>query len=153
MVVKKPEQVSSRYLGLWSMVGILYGVWYLFITARKHIQQHTCPADARRWPVSISTICKSFWGSSITDCSKLSKYVNWSTNANRRFKFLCLTNQVWCQECAMLLLFVYECLCAAFQTRSDSNINIPTLLQKINLNNCSANSNPRPRKAQIFAKQ
>lgn len=37
--------------------------------------------------------------------------------------------------------------------KSDSNIDIPTLLQKINLNNCSANSNPTLRKAQIFAKQ
>lgn len=42
------------------------------------------------------------------------------------------------------------CLCAAFHT-SDSNIYIPNLLQKINLNNRSANSNPRLWKARIFA--
>lgn len=46
---------------------------------------------------------------------------------------------------------MYECLCIS--DKSDSNIDIPTLLQKINLNNCSANSNPRLQKAQIFAKQ
>lgn len=43
---KSQRRCCLSHLRLWSTVAILYGVWYLFITARKHIAL-TYPADDR----------------------------------------------------------------------------------------------------------
>lgn len=123
----------SFYLGLRSMVGILYGVWYLFITVRKHVE-HTCPADDRHQACAgIINISKSLRVLVITwqhDCHL--SYASVFTEAQlltaglmrNCWKTLNVVpyqvyrvNQVWCLIAKCAIERLYERMCDAFQTR------------------------------------